>query len=254
MFRDPITMKRCTTEEQCGKVLVEHLDKLLNAVPSVDEDSIASVRQRVMQTNMNDAPLKPEILTAIRRQNNNKATGDSKVPAEFYKACIDSPVLYEVLELVLVRAWNEEEIPTEWIEGRIKMLPKDGDLLDPGRRRSITLLDAVAKIMSTILTYRLNKILKSGGLEMQNGFTPGRGTVDGSFCVRTLLKKRKEHGKETYGYFLDLVKAFDTVPRKSLLRVLVKFGVPPKMVLTLFEIGESLYADEHSLGLTQEQN
>ena len=31
-------------------------------------------------------------------------------------------------------------------------------------------------------------------------------------------------------YFLDLVKAFDTVPRKSLLRVLAKFGVPPKMV------------------------
>ena len=60
--------------------------------------------------------------------------------------------------------------------------------------------------------YRLNKILKLDGLEMQNGFTPGRGTVDGSFCVRTLLKKRKEHGLETYGYFLDLVKAFDTVP------------------------------------------
>ena len=74
---------------------------------------------------------------------------------------------------------------------------------------------------------------------MQNGFTPGRGTVDGSFCVRTLLKKRKEHGLETYAYFLDLVKAFDTVPRESLLRVLAKFGVPPKMV----KVVESMYSN-----------
>ena len=93
--------------------------------------------------------------------------------------------------------------------------------------------------MSTILTYRLNKILKLLGIEMQNGFTPGRGTVDGSFCVRTLLKKRKEHGLETYGYFLDLVKAFDTVPRESLLRVLAKFGVPPKMVKVI----KSMYSE-----------
>ena len=67
-------------------------------------------------------------------------------------------------------------------------------------------------------------------MEVQNGFSPGRGTIDGSFCVRTMLKKRKEHGLETWAYFLDLVKAFDTVPREALIQVLDKFGVPPKMV------------------------
>jgi len=84
--------------------------------------------------------------------------------------------------------------------------------------------------MCSILTNRLNKILKSEGLEIQNGFSPGRGTLDGSFCVRTMLKKRKEHGLETWAYFLDLVKAFDTVPRMALLKVLGKFGVPDQMV------------------------
>ena len=84
--------------------------------------------------------------------------------------------------------------------------------------------------MSTILTNRLNNILAEEGLEEQNGFSPGRGTIDGSFCVRTMLKKRKEHDVETWAYFLDLVKAFDTVPRKALLIVLGKFGVPEQMV------------------------
>jgi exonuclease III len=230
MFRDPITKIKCKTEEESGKVLVEHLDKLLNAVPAVEEDAINSVRQRPMRHDLDAAPLDPEIIAAIKRQNSGKATGDSKIPAEFYRACLESPAAFEVMRLILQRAWNDEEIPQEWVEGRIKMLPKDGDLWDPGRWRSITLLDAVAKIKSTILTTRLNTILEMLGIEMQNGFTPKRGTVDGSFSVRTLLKKRREHGLETYGYFLDLVKAFDTVPRKSLLRVLAKFGVPPKMV------------------------
>ena len=264
MFRNPDTGKKCKSEKECGKVLVDHLDKLLNAVPEVEEDSIASVKQREVQDHMNAAPDKVEIFKALRRQNNNKATGDSKVPAEFYKACMDSTVLFAVLKEVLVRAWNDEEIPKEWLEGRIKMLPKDGDLLDPGRWRSITLLDAMAKIMSTILTFRLNEILKTNGLEMQNGFTPGRGTVDGSFCVRSLLKKRKEHGLVTYGYFLDLVKAFDTVPRKSLLRVLKKFGVPVKMVtmvknmytgcIVKVDVGENEFSISATAGVKQGDN
>ena len=36
--------------------------------------------------------------------------------------------MYEVLEMVLVHAWEDKEIPKEWLEGRIKMIPKDGDL------------------------------------------------------------------------------------------------------------------------------
>ena len=238
-FRDPGTLEKCKTEKESGIVLVAHLKNLLNAVPAVAPDAIDMVKQRAMFADLDATPQKAEILIAIRRQNNSKACGDSKIPAEFYKACIDSAPLYKIVELILVQAWEGKETPKEWIEGRIKMLPKDGDLLDPGRWRSITLLDAMAKIMSTILTYRLNKILKLLGIEMQNGFTPGRGTVDGSFCVRTLLKKRKEHGLETYGYFLDLVKAFDTVPRESLLRVLAKFGVPPKMVKVI----KSMYSE-----------
>ena len=87
--------------------------------------------------------------------------------------------------------------------------------------------------MSTILTLRINQILAIEGIEAQNGFTTGRGTTDGSFCVRTMLKKRREHGLETWAYFLDLIKAFDTVSRKALLKVLAKFGVPPKMVTML---------------------
>ena len=245
-FRDPETGEEAETAERSGEVLAAHVTKLLNAVPNVDDAKIASVRQRTVRATMNNPPSSAEIQAALRRQNPGKASGDSDIPAEYYKLCVGkegedleegevyepgNPLLRKLFEDMIRRIWMKDEpVPEEWLEGRIKMLPKGGDLLDPGRWRSITLLDAAGKVMSTILTNRLNLILKDEGLEQQNGFSPGRGTIDGSFCVRTMLAKRKEHNVETWAYFLDLVKAFDTVPRQALLQVLEKFGVPDRMV------------------------
>ena len=71
--------------------------------------------------------------------------------------------------------------------------------------------------------------------EAQCGFRNRRGCTDpdGTFTVKSLVTKRREHNQETWILFLDLVKAFDTVPRELLWRVLTKVGVPDKMVSIL---------------------
>jgi hypothetical protein len=42
------------------------------------------------------------------------------------------------------------------------------------------------------------RFLKEVCIEEQNGFTGRRGCSDGSFCVRQALKKRREHGLESW--------------------------------------------------------
>jgi hypothetical protein len=116
------------------------------------------------------------------------------------------------------------------------VLFKSGDASDPNRWRGIMLLDSVVKIVSSVISARLQDVLKEVGCEYQNGFTSRRGCADGLFSLKMALQKRKEHDLETYLLFIDLVKAFDTVPRASLWKVLSKYGVPPHLVKVIMEL------------------
>ena len=66
------------------------------------------------------------------------------------------------------------------------------------------------------------QILEPEILEEQKGFMRQRGCCDGT--VKMALQKRDEHGLSTWGVFIDLVKAFDSVSREGLFIVLKKFG------------------------------
>ena len=90
------------------------------------------------------------------------------------------------------------------------------------------LIESAAKVFCSILGKRVQNVLDAEGLEEQNGFTPARGGADGIFSLKASLQKRKEHRLETYAVFVDLIKAFDSVPLDGLFAVLEKFGFPPK--------------------------
>ena len=118
--------------------------------------------------------------------------------------------------------------------GLLTILQKKGDLSLPGNYRGIMLLETAYKIVAIILHERLLPVEE--GLqnhENQCGFRSGRGCTDAIFTVKMAMKKRREHGLESWILFLDLVKAFDRVPRELLWLILGKLGVPPKIIQLL---------------------
>ena len=70
------------------------------------------------------------------------------------------------------------------------------------------------KLLERILDKRLRERVEPELGEEQLGFRKGRGTTDGMFSLRQLVEKRLEKQGHMALAFVDLEKAFDTVPRQ----------------------------------------
>eukprot|EP00978_Attheya_sp_CCMP212_P045436 scaffold346768_cov31-Attheya_sp.AAC.1 len=135
----------------------------------------------------------------------------------------------QAIEEIFTAFWHGDSDYKEWHEATLKWLPKKGNLSQANNWRGICLGDALAKIFSSILTERLNEVMKLKGIETQFGSQPLRGCQDGFFVIRRLLELRRNHNLPTWALFVDLVKAFDTASHALMYRILRKYRVPPQL-------------------------
>ena len=98
------------------------------------------------------------------------------------------------------------------------------------------MLEAAYKVVAIIMHSRLSPTLKALGHEPQCGFRAGRSCSDAIFTIKMALKKPKEHDLESLVLFVDLVKAFDRVPRELLWKILARIGVPQKILQLLIRL------------------
>ena len=54
--------------------------------------------------------------------------------------------------------------------------------------------------------------------------------IDHIFCIRQILEKKWEYNEEVHQVFKDFKKAYDSVRREVLYRILIEFGIPKKLV------------------------
>ena len=76
-----------------------------------------------------------------------------------------------------------------------------------------------------------------------NGFRRNRSTIDNIFCIRQILEKKWEYKEEVHQLFINYKKAYDSVRREVLYKILIEFGIPRKLVklikMSLTETAES---------------
>ena len=88
-------------------------------------------------------------------------------------------------------------------------------------------------MLGGVMLARLESVVAEFGLEIQSGGVKGRGGMDAIFTLKQVLSKRRQHGQDTWGAFVDLKKAFPSIPRHVLFCVLRMFGVPPHFIQVL---------------------
>ena len=120
--------------------------------------------------------------------------------------------------------------PQDWKDAQLITLFKKGDRRQCGNYRGISLLSIPGKVFARILLNRLNAHAETFLPEAQCGFRPGRGTIDMVFSLKQIQEKCVEQNMPLYIVFVDFTKAFDTVHRETLWKVLSKLGCPDRFV------------------------
>ena len=100
-------------------------------------------------------------------------------------------------------------------------------------------------MLSRLLKHLAEDILP----ETQCSFRKDRSTTDMIFVARQLQEKSREQNRDIFMAFIDLSKAFDTVSRELLWKLLEKLGIPPTFLTILQQFHEGMKAQVQAEGL-----
>ena len=188
-------------------------------------------------------PTVSETVKSVKLLSSRKAPGSDAIPAEIYKAG-GSPVAEKLTELFHIM-WRKEAIPQEFKDATIiHLFKRKGNPQVCHNHRRISLLSITGKILARVLLNRLNEHLEQSGIlpESQCGFRKDRGTIDMTFKARQLQEKYQEQNVDLYMNFVDFTKAFDTVSREGLWKIMAKFGCPAKFIAMVRQFHDAMLA------------
>ena len=213
-------------EEQQRSRWKEHFEELLNRPePRNPPDIEAADIDLLIDCN---TPTKAEIYMAIKQLRNGKAPGPDGIPAEALKIDLETSV--EMLYPLFMKIWEEEQVPSEWKEGYLIKIPKKGDLSSCSNYRGITLLSIPSKVFNRVLLNRIKNAVDPMIRDQQAGFRTNRSCTDQIATLRIILEQSLEWNSPLYVNFVDYEKAFDSLDRQTLWRLLRHYGVPQKIV------------------------
>ncbi|KAK7113089.1 hypothetical protein V1264_012440 [Littorina saxatilis] len=213
-----------TLEEQLNR-WAQHFEDLLNR-PSPPSPPAMEPADVDLPVNC-EKPTREEIRKAITLLKNGKAAGPDDIPAEALKADIGASV--EMLYPLFERIWDEEDVPADWKEGYLVKLPKKGDLSNCSNYRGITLLSVPGKVFNRVLLERMKNIVDSQLRDEQAGFRQNRSCTDQIATLRIIVEQSLEWKSPLYINFVDYEKAFDSVDRETLWKLLRHYGIPAKI-------------------------
>ena len=96
--------------------------------------------------------------------------------------------------------------------------------------RGITLIPVIMKIFGSAIINRIRVGVDNKLRNEQAGYRQSRNTTEQIFVLRNIIEQVIEWNSNLYICFVDFEKAFDSVHRETLWRLLKIYGIPDKLV------------------------
>ena len=168
---------------------------------------------------------KQEIVKHIASLKNEGAPGMDQITTKLIKLAqleIMAPLAH-IINLI----FTSGTVPAHFKQSIIIPIHKSGLKKKIENYRPISLINNFAKIFEKSLKERLVKFYKFFNVlaENQFGFKEGCSTTDAMYSLTSEIISNLNNNRKCLGVFLDLSKAFDTVPHDQLIHTLGRYGV-----------------------------
>ena len=204
-----------------------HFTSVLNICSQFDHHELDLVEQRPVIEKIAAIPSNNDVAAALAKVKNRKAPGSSGILPKMVKMGINNG---ELLTNLLRTVWKEQWVPQEWIDAILIPIPKKGNLKCSDNWREISLLKVVGKVVARVVQNWLQELAEELLPELQYGFRKGQGCDDMIFTIRQISEKAVEHWTKQSFIFVDLRKAYDSVPHEALWKVFGKLGAPEVLI------------------------
>jgi hypothetical protein len=165
-------------------------------------------------------PRASEVKVAIGKLKRHKSPGVDQIPAELIQA--EGEIFRSEIHKLTKLIWKKG-LPHQWKESIVVPTHNKGDKTDCSNYRGNSLLSNSYKILSSILLSRLTPYADEIIGDHQYGFRCNRTMTDQIFYIRQILEKRWEYNGTVHQMFIDFKKAYDSVRREVLYKILIKF-------------------------------
>lgn len=162
-----------------------------------------------------------ELQGVMKTFKNGTAPGPGAINIELLKSA--PIILHEYIVKMLNLCLHGDELPKQFKEGYISNVFKKGNKNECTNYRGITVLNTIGRLYGKVLKTRIEEDFVD--LEEQSGFRAGRSCIDNIFILRQVTDKRLAHNLETHLVYVDLSKAYDSVPLVKMWEAMERQGI-----------------------------
>ena len=123
--------------------------------------------------------------------------------------------------------------PRQWRPNLVVPIPKKGDKTKMGNYRGISLMSIAGKLYNRLLLNRIRGPVEAVLLNTQAGFRPGRSCIEHIHVLRRILEGCKDKNIPIIASFVDFKKAFDSIDRDQMFKILRHYGIPDDIVQSI---------------------
>ncbi len=165
------------------------------------------------------------VLKKLKEIQQGKAAGPDNISTYYLKNMAQQ--LARPLQIIYQKSLESSSIPDDWKKSNITPLYKKGIRSDVGNYRPVNLTSVPGKIMEKILRDKIADFLEEHHLitNTQHGFQRGKSCTSNLILYWDMLTKYVDKGIPVDVIYLDLSKAFDTVPHKRLIAKIKAHGI-----------------------------